>query len=104
MTDKRFEEIAKRAVGVELLLHTSPGGGSHGNGIDEQRADLLAAERLDGEALYALMLNIANAAAKDTERYASSRSRRIIEHVRRLAEKTDSLALHRFIEAEAKEQ
>ena len=100
---KPFEDEAKRAVGTALLFRVSRGGGSHGHGMDERRANDLAAEHLDGDALYELLLDVARRAAADADREAAWARSRIIDEARKVAVRSDSLSLHRFVEKYAAE-
>ena len=100
MSAKAFEATAIRAVGSALLFRQSPTGGSYGEDIDKKRANRLAEERLDGEALYALLLDVALRAAKAAEHESNTLRWRIVTEVQRLAETSDSLSLHRFIDKE----
>jgi hypothetical protein len=96
------KENAERAVGSALLFRESPHGGSYGNGIDRRRAKGLAAEHLDGEQLYELLMDVAMRAGEHAQEEIRHQRYRIVTRVRELAETTDSLSLHRFIEHEAK--
>ena len=97
-----FKRAAELAVGSALLFRKSPNGGSHGRGLDQKRASTLADEGLTGEELYALLLDVAKRAGELAEGQALDMRYRIVDEVRRLAEASDSLSLHRFIEKEAK--
>lgn len=92
----------RTAAGAALLFHVSSSGGSHGPGIDEARAEAVA-KKINGPELLALLENAAREGAEDADRRLSFGRARIIDEVRRLAEKSDSLALHLFIEKEARD-
>jgi hypothetical protein len=98
MNDPKFEKVAKYAVGAALLFRVSKSGGSYGSPIDELRANDAAARGMSGDELYALLLDVANRATEDAAREAEQQRYHIISEVRRLAEISDSLSLHRFIE------
>lgn len=103
MTTDNFERTARTAVGSVLLFRESRGGGSHGGHdyeMDKARASRVAAENLDGPALYDLLLDVAKKAAERAEQEAMLQRSHIVHEVRRLAEATDSMTLWRFIEKE----
>lgn len=101
--DNRFDEVAVRAVGAALLFRESRNGGSFGAGIDEARAARVADDRLDGLELYALLLDVANRAVERSESEARFFKADVVREVKKLAERTDSLTLHRFIEAQGQD-
>ncbi|WIE81252.1 hypothetical protein [Curtobacterium sp. MCSS17_016] len=91
------ERVARDAVGSSLLFRLSPGGGSSGYGIDERRAADIAKGGIDGDALYELLLDVARRAADEVEREVVWAKRRMLEGASAVAEKSDSLTLHRFV-------
>ncbi|WP_217181595.1 hypothetical protein [Streptomyces sp. AC495_CC817] len=92
---------AQSAAGFALLHHVNPrGGGSCSNRIDAARAEKVA-QNITGPELLALLIDAAERGGEDARRESSFQRARIVDEVRRLAEITDSLALHRFIEKEA---
>ncbi len=94
----RLDGAAKHAVGESLLFRISTSGGSSGDGIDEHRAADIAAEGINGEDLYELLIDVARRATEDAEREVYWMKQRLLEGAAAVAEKSDSLTMHRFVE------
>lgn len=92
------ETAAKHAVGASLLFRISRTGGNLGYGADERRAAKIAHDGIDGEKLYELLLDVARRAADEVERELDWMKQRLLEGAAGVAERSDSLSLHRFVE------
>lgn len=97
-SNDRFQEAARHAVGSVLLFRENPRGGSYGDDLDKKRATRIAESHPDGDELYALLLAVAEKAAEEARSAHLFAKASLIHEVSRLAESTDSLSLHRFIE------
>jgi hypothetical protein len=92
------ETAAKHAVGASLLFRISRTGGSLGYGADERRAAKIATDGIGGEELYELLLDVARRAADEVERELEWMKQRLLEGASDVAERSDSLSLHRFVQ------
>jgi len=101
---ERLDKVAVRSVGHTLLFHFSPRGGSYGNDLDLKRATKLVQDGISGEELHALFLDVAREAAAAAFSELSFMQHRFIDEARVIAERSDSLSLHQFIEKYAADE
>lgn len=92
------EKAARHAVGGSLLFRISRTGGNVGHGADERRAAKIATDGIGGEELYELLLDVARRAAEEVERNVHWVKQRMLQGASAVAENSDSLSLHRFVE------
>ncbi|WIB65276.1 hypothetical protein [Curtobacterium sp. MCBD17_040] len=95
---RTVEKAAKHAVGSALLFRISRSGGNLGYGVDEARAAKIATDGIGGEELYELLLDVARRAAGEVDQDLGWIERRLLEGAQEVAEKSDSLSLHRYVE------
>lgn len=101
---ERLDKAAISSVGHALLFHFSPRGGSYGGDLDIKRAAKLVEDGISGEELHAFLIDVARETAAEAFSELSRMQQRFIEEARVIAERSDSLSLHQFIEKYAADE
>lgn len=101
-TEDRFSREARHVVGRVLQdrwndTHPTSRSASYGSDIDVDRAARLLPD-LDGQDLFDMMLATTEQAFRDARMQVDSELARLQHEVKRVAERADSLSLHKYAE------